>query len=101
MQRVKQKIASSDINSIADERLGGSYDIDSMWKVVNTAMSCTQEVAAERPTMATVVVQLKESLALEEAREDRFVTTSDDRHGKAIPTGDSVASVSTFDLSGR
>ena len=66
--RVKQKIATGDINSVTDARLGGAYDISSMWKVVETALMCTADDAAQRPTMETVVVQLKECLALEEAR---------------------------------
>ncbi|KAJ1289380.1 hypothetical protein BS78_02G159700 [Paspalum vaginatum] len=69
IQRVKQKIATGNIGSVADPRLGGAYDISSMWKVIDTAMMCTTDSAAQRPTMATVVIQLKESLALEEARE--------------------------------
>ncbi|TVU09249.1 hypothetical protein EJB05_42704, partial [Eragrostis curvula] len=67
--RVQQMIATGDISSVADAQLGGSYNISSMWKLVDTAMICTKESAAQRPTMAAIVAQLKESLALEEARE--------------------------------
>uniref|UniRef100_A0A0E0B1U9 Protein kinase domain-containing protein n=1 Tax=Oryza glumipatula TaxID=40148 RepID=A0A0E0B1U9_9ORYZ len=70
IQLVKKKIAAGNISLVADARLGGAYDVSSMWKVVDTALSCTADIGAERPTMATVVVQLKESLALEEARGD-------------------------------
>ncbi|RLM85041.1 putative receptor-like protein kinase family protein [Panicum miliaceum] len=56
------------ILSITDARFGGAYDISSMWKVVETTLMCTADAAAQRPTMETVVVQLKECLALEEAR---------------------------------
>ncbi|EEC84428.1 hypothetical protein OsI_31026 [Oryza sativa Indica Group] len=76
IQRVKQKVASGNINLVADARLKDSYDISSMWKVVDTAMLCISEVATQRPTMSTVVLQLKESLALEEARDGRDITTS-------------------------
>lgn len=69
IQRVKQKIATGNVGSIADSRLGSAYDISSMWKVINTAVMCTADSIAQRPTMATVVIQLKESLALEETRE--------------------------------
>ncbi|KAG2634641.1 hypothetical protein PVAP13_2NG173515 [Panicum virgatum] len=70
VQRVNEMItAGDDIGSIADVRLEGAYDVNSMWKVVDTASKCTSDAAAQRPTMATVVAQLKESLALEEARE--------------------------------
>ncbi|KAL6846298.1 hypothetical protein ACP4OV_023746 [Aristida adscensionis] len=68
VQRVKQRIATGDVGSVADPRLGGAYDVSSMWKVVDTAMLCTADAAAGRPTMAAVVAQLKDSLALEEAR---------------------------------
>uniref|UniRef100_A0A0E0II62 Protein kinase domain-containing protein n=1 Tax=Oryza nivara TaxID=4536 RepID=A0A0E0II62_ORYNI len=76
IQRVKQKVASGNISLVADARLKDSYDISSMWKVVDTAMLCISEVATQRPTMSTVVLQLKESLALEEARDGRDITTS-------------------------
>ena len=69
VQRVRQKIASGVISSVPDQRLGGAYDISSMWKVVDTAMMCTSDAGAQRPSMATVVAQLKDSLALEECRE--------------------------------
>jgi serine/threonine protein kinase len=69
VQRVKQKIAANgDIGLVADARLGGAFDVNSMWKLVDTAMMCTVDSAAQRPTMAAIVLQLKESLELEEAR---------------------------------
>jgi len=73
VQRVKQKIATGNVTAVADAHLRGEYDVNSMWKLVDTAMACTSDAADRRPTMATVVVQLKESLALEEAREDSNV----------------------------
>ncbi|TKW32795.1 hypothetical protein SEVIR_2G190600v4 [Setaria viridis] len=89
IQRVKQKIATGDIGSIADLQLGSAYDISSMWKVIDTAMTCTADSAAQRPTMATVVIQLKESLALEESREK-------DSSIRASRGSDIEAMVSTF-----
>uniref|UniRef100_A0A0E0QQ95 Protein kinase domain-containing protein n=1 Tax=Oryza rufipogon TaxID=4529 RepID=A0A0E0QQ95_ORYRU len=73
---IQRKVASGNISLVADARLKDSYDISSMWKVVDTAMLCISEVATQRPTMSTVVLQLKESLALEEARDGRDITTS-------------------------
>ncbi|KAM3257048.1 hypothetical protein ACQJBY_049419 [Aegilops geniculata] len=70
VQRVKQKIATGNITTVVDAHLEGEYDVNSMWKLVDTAMACTADAAVRRPTMATVVAQLKESLALEEGRED-------------------------------
>ncbi|WVZ49339.1 hypothetical protein U9M48_000707 [Paspalum notatum var. saurae] len=70
VHRVNQMItAGDDISSIADVRLQGAYDVTSMWKVIDTANKCTSDDSAQRPTMATVVALLKESLALERAHE--------------------------------
>uniref|UniRef100_J3MWR9 Protein kinase domain-containing protein n=2 Tax=Oryza brachyantha TaxID=4533 RepID=J3MWR9_ORYBR len=66
IQRVKKKIDAGNIHMVADTRLRGAYEVSSMWKVVDIALRCTADVAVQRPTMAAVVVQLKESLALEE-----------------------------------
>jgi hypothetical protein len=84
IRRVKQKIATGDIGSIADLRLGNAYDISSIWKIIDTAMMCTADSAAQRPTMATVVIQLKESLALEETREDSSIRASRGSHIEAM-----------------
>ncbi|KXG35463.1 hypothetical protein SORBI_3002G177600 [Sorghum bicolor] len=88
VQRVKQRVsATGDVGSVADPRLGAAYDVNSMWKVVDTAMACTAESGAGRPTMAEVVAQLKDSLALEYARGN-----DDDRSFPAsIAASDSAA----------
>uniref|UniRef100_A0A0E0B1Y3 Protein kinase domain-containing protein n=1 Tax=Oryza glumipatula TaxID=40148 RepID=A0A0E0B1Y3_9ORYZ len=62
IQRVKMKVVAGDISSIADARLRGDYDVNSIWKVMEIAMLCTEPVAAQRPTMASVVAELKDSL---------------------------------------
>uniref|UniRef100_A0A0E0M093 Protein kinase domain-containing protein n=1 Tax=Oryza punctata TaxID=4537 RepID=A0A0E0M093_ORYPU len=93
VQRVKQNVALGDIRSIADKRLGENYDANSMWKVVEIALMCTESVASRRPSMAIVVAQLKESLALEEAHEDVGL--------HANPAGDAAAMLSTFGPTAR
>uniref|UniRef100_A0ACD5YA86 Uncharacterized protein n=1 Tax=Avena sativa TaxID=4498 RepID=A0ACD5YA86_AVESA len=92
VQRVKQKMATGNINSVADVRLGGAYEVTSMWKAVDTAMACTADTSVQRPTMGDVVAQLKESLALEEAREDS---------GVRVSPSDTAALVSSFGPSPR
>uniref|UniRef100_A0A0D9ZGM4 non-specific serine/threonine protein kinase n=1 Tax=Oryza glumipatula TaxID=40148 RepID=A0A0D9ZGM4_9ORYZ len=67
IQRVMQKMVTGNISSVADARLGGSYNVNSMWKVLDAAMMCTTDIASQRPMMSAVVTQLKESLELEEA----------------------------------
>uniref|UniRef100_J3MWR7 Protein kinase domain-containing protein n=1 Tax=Oryza brachyantha TaxID=4533 RepID=J3MWR7_ORYBR len=95
IQRVKKKIAAGNINLVADARLDGVYDVSSMWKVVDIALSCIADIGAERPTMATVVVQLKESLALEAARQDSGF------RGSTSTVSDTTFSTTTFSPSAR
>ncbi|KAF0915193.1 hypothetical protein E2562_034151 [Oryza meyeriana var. granulata] len=95
VQRVKKKIIAGNIRLIADVRLGGAYDVSSMWKVVDTALLCTADVADQRPTMAFVAAQLKESLALEEAREDSGFM------GSTSTVSDNTLSSSMFGPSAR
>uniref|UniRef100_A0A0E0II78 Protein kinase domain-containing protein n=1 Tax=Oryza nivara TaxID=4536 RepID=A0A0E0II78_ORYNI len=52
IQRVKVKVVAGDISFIADARLRGDYNVNSIWKVVEIAMLCTEPVAAQRPSMA-------------------------------------------------
>ncbi|KAK3133151.1 hypothetical protein QOZ80_6AG0533020 [Eleusine coracana subsp. coracana] len=84
VKRVKQMIATGDINLIADARLRDAYDVSSMWKVLDIAMMCTVDSVAQRPTMAAVVSQLRESLALEEAREDNIICASQGSNVEAM-----------------
>ncbi|KAJ3671061.1 hypothetical protein LUZ60_008487 [Juncus effusus] len=55
---VKEKMKRGDITSIIDTRFQGSYDLNSVWKVMELALSCTNETSTPRPTMAGVVAQL-------------------------------------------
>lgn len=71
VQRVKQKVAGGNIIAIVDPKLQGAYDVSSVWKVVDIAMQCTMEASGGRPAMTAVVAQLKDAVALEEARERR------------------------------
>lgn len=68
VQRVKEKVSMGNIEAIVDPRFGGEYDTNSVWKVVDIALLCTKEASHERPTMSTVVAELKVALALEKAR---------------------------------
>uniref|UniRef100_A0A0E0QQY2 Protein kinase domain-containing protein n=1 Tax=Oryza rufipogon TaxID=4529 RepID=A0A0E0QQY2_ORYRU len=43
IERVRQKMVTGNINSVADARLGGSYNINSMWKVLDAAMMFTAD----------------------------------------------------------
>ncbi|KAG6606735.1 putative LRR receptor-like serine/threonine-protein kinase, partial [Cucurbita argyrosperma subsp. sororia] len=77
--------AQGDIHSIIDPRIKDGCNVNSVWKAVDMAMSCTTTDPTNRPTMNQVVSELKECLNLElNPREDRQV--------------DSITSISsTFD----
>jgi hypothetical protein len=62
---VHQKLLEGNIESIVDPRMKSKYDINSIWKVTNLACKCTELTSSERPTMAEVAAELKESLDLE------------------------------------
>ncbi|TVU49671.1 hypothetical protein EJB05_00997, partial [Eragrostis curvula] len=62
---VRQKLSEGDITSIADPRMGGDYDVNSVWKVAELALQCKEEPSRKRPTMTDIVVELKECLELE------------------------------------
>ncbi|KAF8044266.1 hypothetical protein BT93_A2301 [Corymbia citriodora subsp. variegata] len=55
-------IESGDILRILDPRLQGEFNINSAWKVVEIAMSCTQPRAIDRPDINHVLAELKDSL---------------------------------------
>lgn len=74
VQRVKEKVTMGNIEAIVDPRLHHEYDSSSVWKVVDIALLCTREASHERPTMSIVVAQLKDALALEEARASESIS---------------------------
>nr|CAB3448880.1 unnamed protein product [Digitaria exilis] len=67
---VHQNLEQGSIESIVDSRMGGDYDVNSVWKVADLALHCKHKVSRERPTMTDVVAQIKEIMELE-ARRDR------------------------------
>ncbi|XP_031487930.1 LRR receptor-like serine/threonine-protein kinase IOS1 [Nymphaea colorata] len=66
LQWVTPKIMRGDVASIVDPRLQGRYNVNSMWKVVEIALSCDEEKAIRRPTMSEVVNGLKAAIEIED-----------------------------------
>ncbi|XP_020098894.1 receptor-like protein kinase At3g21340 [Ananas comosus] len=62
---VSEMLARGGFHDVVDARLQGNYNIESVSKVIDLAMRCTEEASSRRPTMEQVVAQLKESLELE------------------------------------
>ncbi|CAB4302988.1 unnamed protein product [Prunus armeniaca] len=56
-------LSNGDISGIVDRRLEGSFNVNSVWKAVEIATSCTSADAIKRPTMSEVVMGIRECLA--------------------------------------
>ncbi|CAH8357025.1 unnamed protein product [Eruca vesicaria subsp. sativa] len=61
-------ITNGDITNIVDPHLHQNYDIGSVWKAIEIAMSCVSPSSAGRPNMSRVANDLKECLIAEESR---------------------------------
>ncbi|KAL0696693.1 hypothetical protein Bca4012_063873 [Brassica carinata] len=61
-------LTKGDIRSIIDPKLMGDYDTNGAWKIVELAMACVNPTSNQRPTMAHVVMELNECVALEIGR---------------------------------
>jgi serine/threonine protein kinase len=68
IQWARQRLARGNIEGVADPRMRGDHDVNSVWKAADIALKCTAQTSAQRPTMTDVVAQLQECLELEEAR---------------------------------
>lgn len=73
---VQQSLDHGTMENIVDTKMGGDYDINSVWKAVDLALHCKRDVSRERPTMAEVVAQLKECLVLEKRHDRRRILGS-------------------------
>ncbi|KAF8388903.1 hypothetical protein HHK36_025584 [Tetracentron sinense] len=69
VQWVSPMLARGEIRNIVDHRLQSDFDINSVWKAIETAMACVPQTSIQRPTMNYVLSELKECLELEMARE--------------------------------
>ncbi|XP_054781157.1 probable LRR receptor-like serine/threonine-protein kinase At4g29180 isoform X2 [Prosopis cineraria] len=67
-------VKRGDLQQIVDPSLQGDFDFGSMWKAVEAALACVSLTAIQRPSMNYVVPELKESLEMEAAREQKWGT---------------------------
>ncbi|GAA0183152.1 hypothetical protein LIER_30619 [Lithospermum erythrorhizon] len=65
---VTSEIVKGDLSNIVDPKLQGDYDINSIWKVLEVAMSCVARKSTRRPTMNFVVIELNACLTMEMTR---------------------------------
>ncbi|KAK3410875.1 hypothetical protein EUGRSUZ_J02902 [Eucalyptus grandis] len=52
-------VESDDIQRIMDPRLKGKFDVNSAWKIVEIAMSCTRPTSIQRPDIHQVLAELE------------------------------------------
>lgn len=84
IQWVQQRLATGNIEDVVDANLGSQYDVNSIWKAADVALRCTSPTAHQRPSMAEVVLELKESLSLEAG--PRAPSLNPDLSGKSLDT---------------
>ncbi|KAK7859391.1 putative lrr receptor-like serine/threonine-protein kinase [Quercus suber] len=65
---VSPKLEMGDIESVVDKRLQGDFDVTSVWKALELALTCTTPASRQRATMSLVLPDLKECLAMELSR---------------------------------
>ncbi|VAH09496.1 unnamed protein product [Triticum turgidum subsp. durum] len=70
VQWVRQRLARGNIEDVVDARMRGDHDVNSVWKIADTALKCTAQRPGERPTMTDVVAVLHECLELEAAHDN-------------------------------
>ncbi|XP_045790267.1 probable LRR receptor-like serine/threonine-protein kinase At1g05700 isoform X1 [Trifolium pratense] len=88
-------IEEGDIQNVIDPRLEGEFSINSAWKFVEIAMSCTlANAVVERPDMSFILAELKECQSLDMVRRN-FENTG------AIDELVSLATVSDTTISAR
>ncbi|KAK4269292.1 hypothetical protein QN277_022471 [Acacia crassicarpa] len=78
-------VERGDLRQIVDSRLQGDFDFGSVWKAVEAAIACVSPTSIQRPTMSYIVPELKESLEMELAREQK----SRDSYGKKLKSNSS------------
>lgn len=61
---VNSILAKGDIRKIVDPRLEGNFNINSAWKILETAMACVPLNSIQRLSMSDVLMDLKECLAI-------------------------------------
>ncbi|KAJ3678978.1 hypothetical protein LUZ61_021142 [Rhynchospora tenuis] len=76
-QFVQERLSKGNIESILDPNMRGQYNINSIWKVANLALRCTDS-PARRPDMTKIVRELEETMNLEVSCIDTSKVASED-----------------------
>ncbi|KAG0619177.1 hypothetical protein M758_4G121800 [Ceratodon purpureus] len=63
---VRPHVQNGTLEEIVDPALAGQYNRDAMWKVADLAMQSVKPEGKDRPTMSTIVHELRSALSLED-----------------------------------
>ncbi|KAM7252662.1 hypothetical protein ACFE04_008171 [Oxalis oulophora] len=61
-------LSKGDVRNVVDPRLEGDVDLNTVWKVLELAMTCVSTVGSRRPTMSEIVSELNDCLETEKSR---------------------------------
>ncbi|RHN39788.1 putative transferase, protein kinase RLK-Pelle-LRR-I-1 family [Medicago truncatula] len=78
LQWVIPIVEGGDIQNVVDPKLEGEFNINSAWKAVEIAMSCTSSNEVERPDMSQILGELKECLSFETVQINNVSTRARD-----------------------
>ncbi|CAM6080159.1 unnamed protein product [Sphagnum tenellum] len=62
---VRPFLQSGILQPVVDQALGNNYNVESMWKVAETAMRSIEPYSANRPTMTEVVCDIREAIEMD------------------------------------
>lgn len=65
LEQVRPHLQANNIQKIVDPELGGNYNVDSMWKVADLAMTSVEPKSVHRPRMSVICQELRDALNLE------------------------------------
>ncbi|KAI7750414.1 hypothetical protein M8C21_008869 [Ambrosia artemisiifolia] len=71
---VQSLVEEGNVETIIDSRLEGHFDINTSWKVVETAIACVSLTSIERPTMTEVAMDLKHCVQTEKTRQSGSIS---------------------------
>ncbi|KAI4368459.1 hypothetical protein MLD38_017015 [Melastoma candidum] len=63
-------IRRGDVVSVVDPALGGTYKLESIWRVAEVALQCVEQYSSSRPRMQEIIVAVQDAIKIENASEE-------------------------------